>query len=76
MRDDEHRLDQLGLGGVLEQLQLQQADAVGSMHLFLERRERVAQVSGIDERIQRIARIVLVDRLGHRQALELRPEVD
>ena len=76
VRDDEGRLHQLVLGRRLEQLQLQQPDAVGREHLDVERRQRHAQVLGLRELGQRVLRVVLVDRLGHRQPVERPAEVD
>ena len=76
MRDDERRLDELFLGRRLEEFQLKHADAVGPEYLDVERRERDTQIVGLCELVQRILRMVAMDRFRHRQAIESVAELD
>ena len=54
VRDDEGGLDELRLGGRLEELQLQQAQPVGREHLDLEGAERRLEVLGLRELGERV----------------------
>ena len=76
VRDDERRLHQLVLGRRLEQLELQHTNAIGFEHFDVEGRQCDAQVRGVGQLLQRILRVVAVDRFGHREPIERIAELD
>src|SRR5207253_625933 len=60
----------------LEQLELQYPDAIRIEHLDVEWGERNFQVLELRKFMQRVARVVSMDRLGHRQPVESLAQLD